>query len=440
MNSSLPKVLQPIAQRPMLQHVLGTAKSLQPSKIVIVYGHGGTQVRAHVLDEDLIWAYQEEQKGTAHAVMQALDYLDPNERVLILYGDVPLLRAETLQRMVALPCSDLVLLTQRLSDPTGYGRILRNISGQVQGIREEKDASVQERNIQEINTGIMLVPANRLAGWLARIDCQNAQGEYYLTDLVQLAVADEVPISTVEPGEPWEALGVNDKSQLAQLEKIYQYHQAEALLKAGVTLMDPERVAVRGQVTCGRDVTLDVGVILEGQVTLGDNVSIGPYCVIRNAHVGQGSIIEAFCHIDGANLGGLAHVGPYARIRPGTVTAEGVHLGNFVEIKNSTIGVYSKANHLTYLGDSTVGERVNVGAGTITCNYDGANKHRTVIGDDVFIGSDTQLIAPVTIESGATIGAGSTIVRRAPAGELTLSRSEQVTKKGWKRPRKGKTE
>lgn len=436
MHSSLPKVLQPIAAQPLLQHVLKTAQSTQPDQLVIVHGHGGDQVRSCLTNPCYTWVHQAEQKGTAHAVLQAVPHINPSGRVLVLYGDVPLLQSETLEKMLRFPDNLLVLLTQQVENPSGYGRILRHADGRVMGIREEKDASNDERLIREINTGILLIPAPRLADWLARINCNNSQGEYYLTDLVGLAVQDGIAIATVSPEHDWEALGVNDKVQLAHLEKIFQRQQADLLLKSGVTVIDPDHLIVRGSVQCGRDVLLDAGVILEGSVTLGDRVRVGPFCVIRNAHIAADSVIEAFCHIDGATLGGNARIGPYARIRPGTETGLGVHLGNFVEVKNCRLGESTKANHLSYLGDSEVGQRVNVGAGTITCNYDGTNKHRTVIGDDVFIGSDTQLVAPVVVESGATIGAGSTIVRQVPADQLTLSRSKQVTIPGWQRPTK----
>lgn len=436
MNSSLPKVLQPIAGRPLLQHVLHTAQSVRPDQLVIVHGHGGDQVRACLSNPSYTWVHQAEQKGTAHAVLQAVPHIHSGGRVLVLYGDVPLLQSETLEKMLGMPDDLLVLLTQEVENPSGYGRILRHADGQVMGIREEKDASHEERLIREINTGILLIPAPRLADWLGRIHCHNSQGEYYLTDLVSLAVEDGIAIATVSPAHEWEALGVNDKAQLAYLEKIYQRRQADLLLKSGVTVIDPDHLIVRGTIQCGRDVLLDAGVILEGAVTLGDRVRVGPFCLIRNAHIAADSVVEAFCHIDGANLGDNARIGPYARIRPGTETGAGVHLGNFVEVKNCRLGESTKANHLSYLGDSEVGRRVNVGAGTITCNYDGVNKHRTVIGDDVFIGSDTQLVAPVVVESGATIGAGSTIVRQVPADQLTLSRSRQVTIPGWQRPKK----
>lgn len=435
MNSALPKVLQPLAGLPLLSHVLTMARGLQPSHMIVVYGHGGEAVRARITEVDLAWAEQREQKGTGHALLQTLTHRSTADaRMLVLYGDVPLLQPETLQRLLAGPAESLMLLTQTVEQPSGYGRILRDADGKVLGIREEKDANSAERRIHEINTGIMVIPGTKLETWLAQLDCRNAQEEYYLTDVVALAVADGVAVETVEPTHPWEALGVNDKSQLAQLEGIYQRHQAALLLQFGVTIIDPARLTLRGRVTCGRDVTLDVGVILEGTVVLGNGVTIGPYAMVRQSSVGDGTEIQAYSHVDGTQLGPQNRIGPYARIRPGTVTQEAVHIGNFVEVKNSSLGDHSKANHLTYIGDSQVGKRVNVGAGTITCNYDGVNKHKTIIGDDVFIGSDTQLVAPVTVEDGATIGAGSTIVRTAPQDKLTLSRTRQVTIEGWQRP------
>ena len=436
MNSALPKVLQPLAAKPLLEHVLQAAQPLDPDKVIVVYGHGGEAVQACFEGRKLTWAHQAEQKGTGHALAQALPHLSAQGIVLVLYGDVPLLQTHTLEQLIQPARDALVLLTQQIPEPGGYGRILRDEQRRVVGIREEKDASPQEKQIQEVNTGIMAMPVVHLSKWLERLTCANAQGEYYLTDIVASAVADGVAVRAVQPAHDWEALGVNDKRQLAQLEAIWQRQQAESLLCRGVTLADPERLTVRGTVTCGRDVMLDVGVILEGDVTLEEGVSIGPYCVLRNCRIGAGTVVHAYTHIEGARLGPDNRVGPYARIRPGTITQQAVHLGNFVEVKNCTIDQATKANHLTYLGDSSLGARVNVGAGTITCNYDGVNKHRTQIGDDVFIGSDTQLVAPVTVESGATIGAGSTIVRTAPAAQLTLSRSRQQTIPHWKRPLK----
>ncbi len=436
MNSALPKVLQPLAAKPLLAHVLQTAQVLDPDKVIVIYGHGGETVRSSFEEGDLTWVHQAEQKGTGHALAQALPHLPAQGVVLVLYGDVPLLQPHTLEQLIQPAHDALVLLTQHIPEPGGYGRILRDDRQQVIGIREEKDASTQEKQIHEVNTGIMAMPLEHVSHWLERLTCANAQGEYYLTDIVASAVTDGVIVHTAQPTYDWEALGINDKRQLARLEGIWQRHQAEALLNSGVTIADPDRLTVRGTVTCGRDVMLDVGVILEGNVILEEGVTIGPYCVLKNCRIGTRTVVQAYTHVEGAQLGAGNRVGPYARIRPGTITQQAVHLGNFVEVKNCTIDQASKANHLTYLGDSSIGARVNVGAGTITCNYDGVNKHRTQIGDDVFIGSDTQLVAPVTVEAGATIGAGSTIVRTAPADQLTLSRSRQMTVPHWKRPLK----
>ncbi|WP_420537639.1 bifunctional UDP-N-acetylglucosamine diphosphorylase/glucosamine-1-phosphate N-acetyltransferase GlmU [Ferrovum myxofaciens] len=436
MNSALPKVLQPLAAKPLLAHVLQAAQVLDPEKVIIVYGHGGETVRACFKERDLTWVHQAEQKGTGHALAQVLPHLPAQGIVLVLYGDVPLLQTHTLKQLIQPAQDSLVLLTQEIQEPKGYGRILRDEQGRVMGIREEKDASPQEKQIHEVNTGIMVIPIAHISPWLDQLTCTNAQGEYYLTDIVASAVADGVSVHTVQPTHDWEALGINDKRQLAQLEGIWQRHQAEGLLSKGVTLADPDRLTLRGTVSCGRDVMIDVGVILEGDVILEEGVTIGPYCVLKNCRIGTGTVVHAYTHVEGAQLGPGNQVGPYARIRPGTITQQAVHLGNFVEVKNCTIDQATKANHLTYLGDSTIGARVNVGAGTITCNYDGVSKHRTQIGDDVFIGSDTQFVAPVTVEAGATIGAGSTIVRTAPADQLTLSRSRQLTIPHWKRPLK----
>ncbi len=387
--------------------------------------------------QPLHWALQEPQRGTGHAVMQALPHLSEEGIVLVLYGDVPLLQVETLRRLTALADEHhLALLVQQMDEPKGYGRIVRDARGRVVAIREERDASSEEKAITEVNTGIMAIPATRLAQWLARLSCQNAQNEYYLTDVVALAVQDGIPIETTTPTSPWEALGVNSKKQLAELERIHQHETAERLLEAGVTLFDPARLDVRGTLTCGRDVQIDVNCIFEGKVVLGDGVRVGPHCVLSDCRIDEGSVIHAFSHLEGAHVGRNNRIGPYARLRPGAHTDHDVHIGNFVEIKNSTLGAETKANHLSYVGDSSVGMRVNVGAGTITCNYDGVNKHRTIIEDDVFIGSDTQLVAPVTVGKGATIGAGSTIVAAVPPDQLTLSRSKQVSIARWKRPLK----
>jgi bifunctional UDP-N-acetylglucosamine pyrophosphorylase/glucosamine-1-phosphate N-acetyltransferase len=423
MRSDLPKVLHPVAGKPMLAHVLDAARELAPTKVCVVYGHGGEQVRTALDSTDLTWALQEPQLGTGHAVMQAMPEFAavPPAPTLVLYGDVPLIRAATLRRLIEAAGADkLALLTAHLDNPHGYGRIVR-VDGKVTRIVEEKDADDAERAIREINTGILVAPGAALARWLPQLGSANAQGEYYLTDIVALAVAEGMDVVTAHPDANWETEGVNSKVQLAALERIYQRNVAEALMEQGVTLADPARIDVRGQLICGRDVSIDVNCVFEGSVVLGDGVRIGPNCVLQDATVGPGSVI-----------------GPFARLRPGTVLAEDVHIGNFVEVKNSSIAAHSKANHLAYIGDATVGSRVNFGAGTITCNYDGANKYRTVIEDDVFIGSDTQLVAPVTVGRGATLGAGTTLTKDAPPDALTVSRPKQITITGWKRPAKNK--
>ncbi len=437
MKSRLPKVLHPLAGKPLLAHVMDTASSLEPDSMVVVYGHGGEQVREALDAPGLQWVEQAEQLGTGHAVQQALPALKDLDRVLILYGDVPLMRRKSLQSLVAKAGSGFGLMTMNLNDPTGYGRILRNEQGQVQGIVEQKDATPEQLQICEVNTGIMLVDARSLEAWLEQITPKNAQGEYYLTDIVALAVAQGVEIAVAQPAEAVEAEGVNDRLQLAALERVYQRWQAEALMRDGVTLKDPSRFDLRGSLTAGMDVSLDVNVLIEGDVSLGDNVSVGANTVLRNVRVGDNVLIRENCVIEEAILGPDSAIGPFSRIRPGTELVGGAHVGNFVEIKNSSIGLGSKVNHLTYIGDTLMGAGVNIGAGTITCNYDGAYKHRTTIEDKAFIGSNTALVAPVTVGEDATIGAGSVIAKDAPAGELTLARGKQVTIKGWKRPKKG---
>jgi len=437
MHSDLPKVLHPLAGKPLLAHVVAAARSLDPSVICIVYGYGGERVREVMAQPDLVWARQEPQLGTGHALAQALPHLNPKTPTLVLYGDVPLTGAETLQALCRAAGKGVALLTVELDDPHGYGRIIRS-RGAVRRIVEEKDATKAERAVREINTGIMVLPTARLKSWLAALRNDNAQQEYYLTDVVAAAVAEKRPVSTVQPGAAWETLGVNSKAQLAQLERIFQRGVAAALMRDGVTLADPERIDVRGSLACGRDVAIDVNCLFEGEVVLGAAVSVGANCVLRNVKVAAGTRIEPFCHLDQADVGARCRIGPYARLRPGTTLAEEVHIGNFVEVKASQIAARSKANHLAYVGDTSVGRDVNIGAGTITCNYDGANKHRTVIEDDVFIGSDTQLVAPVRVGKGATLGAGTTLTRDAPAGALTVSRAKQLTVTGWKRPMKKK--
>ena len=421
MHSDLPKVLHPLAGKALLAHVIDTARELGAARICVVYGHGGEQVRQALDASDLSWARQEPQLGTGHAVLQAIPFTVPSAPTLILYGDVPLIRASTLRRLMeAAGSGSLGLLTAHFDNPRGYGRIVRanNLTeGRVIRIVEEKDADDAERAIGEINTGILVAPTAALARWLPTLGNRNAQGEYYLTDIVALAVGEGMPVVTAHPDEGWETEGVNSKLQLAQLERVYQRNLAERLMEQGVTLADPSRIDVRGELVCGRDVSIDVNCVFEGRVVLGDGVRIKANCVLEDAVVGAGSI-----------------VGPFARLRPGTELGRDVHIGNFVEVKNSSIADHSKANHLAYVGDATIGSRVNVGAGTITCNYDGANKFRTVIEDDVFIGSDTQLVAPVTVGRGATLGAGTTLTRDAPPDQLTVSRAKQLSIPGWKRP------
>jgi bifunctional UDP-N-acetylglucosamine pyrophosphorylase/glucosamine-1-phosphate N-acetyltransferase len=437
MRSDLPKVLHPLAGKPLLGHVLDTARAIGAKQICVVYGHGGEQVRAELNAPDIAWARQEPQLGTGHAVLQAMPFAAPTaSSTLVLYGDVPLIRASTLQRLIdAAGNGSLALLTAHLDNPQGYGRIVR-VSGEIKRIVEEKDADDAERKICEINTGILVAPTAALARWLPKLGNRNAQGEYYLTDIVSLAVAEGMPIVTAQPDAAWETEGINSKLQLATLERVYQRNVAEQLMVAGVTLADPARIDVRGELLCGRDVSIDVNCVFEGRVELADGAAIGASCVLKNCRIGSGTRIAPFCHIDDAVVGAASIIGPYARLRPGTELGSDVHIGNFVEVKNSTIADHSKANHLAYVGDATIGSRVNVGAGTITCNYDGANKFRTVIEDDVFIGSDTQLVAPVTVGRGATLGAGTTLTRDAPPDQLTVSRAKQMSIPGWKRPTK----
>ncbi len=436
MHSNLPKVLHPIGGKALAAHVLETARQLQPSRLCLVVGHGGDVVRTALAAPDVSCALQEPQLGTGHAVMQALPALDGTGQTLVLYGDVPLIQAATLQRLLQAAGEGVGVLTVTLAEPTGYGRILRDAAGRVVRIVEEKDASPEERAVQETNTGIMVLPTARLSGWLQRLSNDNAQGEYYLTDLVALAVADGVPVHTAQPAAEWEVAGVNSKVQLAALERCHQQFLARQLLEQGVRLADPARIDIRGRLDCGRDVAIDVGCVFEGDVRLEEAVDIGPYCVLKNVTIKAGARIAAFSHLEGAVVGPDAIVGPYARLRPGTELGAEAHVGNFVELKNSILGQGSKANHLAYVGDATVGQRVNIGAGTITCNYDGANKYRTIIEDDAFIGSDSQLVAPVTVGRGATLGAGTTLTKDAPADSLTVSRAKQLSLAGWKRPEK----
>ncbi|TAM49626.1 MAG: UDP-N-acetylglucosamine diphosphorylase/glucosamine-1-phosphate N-acetyltransferase [Paraburkholderia sp.] len=439
MRSALPKVLHPLAGRPLLAHVIDTARELDPARIVVVVGHGAQAVQQAVAAPDVAFVLQAEQLGTGHAVQQALPLLDPAKPTLVLYGDVPLTRASTLKRLAdAAVDGRYGILTVTLDDPTGYGRIVRDAAGYVMRIVEQKDATPDELRIREINTGIVVTPTAQLAMWLGALKNDNAQGEYYLTDVVEHAIEAGFDVVTTQPDEVWETLGVNSKAQLAELERIHQRNIANALLGAGVTVIDPARLDVRGELTCGRDVSIDVNCVFEGKVALADDVTVGANCVLRDATIGAGTRIEPFTHIDGAQVGARAVLGPYARLRPGAVLGDEAHVGNFVEVKNATLGQGSKANHLSYLGDADIGARVNVGAGTITCNYDGANKHRTVIEDDVFVGSDTQLVAPVRVGRGVTIAAGTTIWKDVPEGALALNEKTQVARVGYVRPVKKK--
>jgi bifunctional UDP-N-acetylglucosamine pyrophosphorylase/glucosamine-1-phosphate N-acetyltransferase len=438
MRSALPKVLHPLGGRPLLAHVLATARTLEPQAICIVHGDDGDAVRGRFLDADLRWVRQEPPAGTADALKRALTALAADGVTLVLFGADPLARGETLREVVRRAQDGaLSLLTIELEEPAGYGRIVRDASGKVVAIVEHKDATAAQRAIREINTGVMAAPTAAFARWLARINNRNASGEYYLTDAIALAVQDGVPVEATHADSVIETLGVNSHRDLAHLERLYQRGQADALLDAGVTLADPERIDVRGTLACGRDVTIDVGCIFEGNVTLADDVKIGAHCVLRDIRAGAGTLIAPFSHLENVEIGTSCRIGPYARIRPATVLADGVHIGNFVEIKASAIGVRSKVNHLSYVGDTTVGRDVNVGAGTITCNYDGANKHRTIIEDDVHIGSDVQLVAPVTVGRGATIGAGTTVWKDVPGAALALNQKTQIARSDWKRPKKG---
>jgi bifunctional UDP-N-acetylglucosamine pyrophosphorylase/glucosamine-1-phosphate N-acetyltransferase len=437
MKSDLPKVLQPLAGRPLLGHVLDTAAGLEATATHVVYGHGGGQVLEAFKGRDVHWALQAEQHGTGHAVMQATPKIPDDHLVLVLYGDVPLVQLDTLARLVAAAGPDAVsLLSVMLPDPTGYGRIVRDGAGNVVRIVEHKDANAKERAIHESNTGLMCVPAGKLKAWLAALRNDNAQGEYYLTDIVVMAVRSGCQVHAVVAPTVTEVLGVNDKVQLAELEAAYRKQRATALMLEGVTIVDPARFDARGPVSVGRDVHIDVNVVLEGTVKIGHRVRIGPNVVIRDSEIGDDTVIFPNCVLDRARIGAGCNIGPFARFRPTAELEAGVHIGNFVEVKNSVLRKGAKANHLTYLGDATVGEKVNVGAGTITCNYDGANKWRTEIGAGAFIGSGTMLVAPVKVGAGATIGAGSTITKDAPDDQLTLERGKQVTIDGWKRPTK----
>lgn len=439
MNSDRPKVLQPLGGRPLLAHVVDTARALGAEAINVVYGHGADDVRAAFPDTDLAWTLQAEQLGTGHAVAQALPSIPSDHAVLVLCGDAPLVAPESLESLLAsVPENAVGLLTARLGDPSGYGRIVRDESGQITGVVEERDATAEQRKLDEINTGVMVLSARWLSEALEKIGNDNSQGEYYLTDVIALAVAEEKQIAGSAASDPREVLGINDRTQLANAERILQRRNAQRLLDRGVTLADPERFDLRGDLDIGRDVFIDVGVVFEGDVELGDRVRIGPNAVISNSRLGDDCIVHAHCVVDGIVAGPRCEIGPFARLRPGTRFAEQVKVGNFVEVKASEVAAGSKINHLTYVGDSSVGRDVNIGAGTITCNYDGANKHRTTIGNRVFVGSGVMLVAPVTLGDGATVGAGSTITRDAPAEALTVERAKQTSVRSWKRPRKEK--
>ena len=437
MRSDLPKVLHPLAGRPMLAHVVAAARRIGAARIVVVYGHGGEQVRTALVEGDCAWVEQAQQLGTGHAVLQAMPQVQDLDRVLVLYGDVPLVDPDTLNRLIATSQdSALGILTAFMDDPTGYGRIIRDATGRILRSVEQRDATPEELAVREVNTGFLVADPARLDGWLRRLTKANAQGEYYLTDVIGMAVAQGERVASVHPVTLEEVAGVNDRVQLAVLERFHQRRLAETLMRNGATLADPARIDIRGRLTTGRDVAIDVNLICEGDVTLGDGVHIGPNCLIRDSIIGDGTHIFANCVIEGAEVGSGARIGPFARLRPEARLAPETHIGNFVEIKKANVGEGSKVNHLTYIGDTDIGAGVNVGAGTITCNYDGANKFRTVIGDGAFIGSNASLVAPVTIGAGATIGAGSVINQDAPPGELTLTRARQTTIPGWQRPRK----
>jgi bifunctional UDP-N-acetylglucosamine pyrophosphorylase/glucosamine-1-phosphate N-acetyltransferase len=436
MKSALPKVLLPLAGRPLLAHVIATARELVPAQIHVVFGHRGEQLRTAFAEQtDLSWIHQPEQRGTGHAMQLALAQLPESARVLVLYGDVPLTRSETLRPLCDAD-APLVVLTAHLSDPHGYGRVVRDERGLVAAIVEEKDCTFEQRAITTVNTGIIAADACRLRAWAHKLDNRNAQGEFYLTDVFALAAADKLAAASVHCADERETFGANDSWQLAQLERYFQLRAVRDLCARGVRFADPARFDVRGELHCGADVEIDVDVVCEGKVELGDGVRIGPFCRIKDCTLAAGTQVHAHCDLDGVVTHGPCLIGPYARLRPGTDLAAGVHVGNFVEVKNTSIAANSKANHLTYLGDASVGSGVNIGAGTITCNYDGVNKHRTVIDDGAFIGSNAALVAPVTIGKDATIGAGSTISTNAPPGELTVARAKQTTIRGWKRPKK----
>lgn len=438
MYSSQPKVLHPIGGKPMLEHVIDTATTLQPESINVVIGHGKDLVLQQLAHKNVNWVEQTEQLGTGHAVQSALPHIPNTGRTLVLYGDVPLIDTNTLQQLLKQAGHEVGLLTDILDNPTGYGRIIRNAQNQVTAIVEEKDANAEQKTLHEINTGIFVLPNNRLADWLAALNANNAQGEYYLTDVIALANAENIAVHPLAVHASYLAAGVNNKIQLAELERIFQQNQAAALLKQGVTLLDPARFDLRGSLKCGQDVSIDINCVFSGSVELGDNVKIGANCVIHNAKIAAGTVVQAFSHLEDCHIGENAQIGPFARLRPNAVLADDVHIGNFVEVKNSTIGKGSKANHLTYIGDATIGSKTNIGAGTITCNYDGVNKHKTIIGNEVRIGSNSSLVAPVVIGDKVTTGAGSVITKNCEAGKLVIARAKQMTIEGWVRPEKPK--
>ncbi|MEP5569220.1 MAG: bifunctional UDP-N-acetylglucosamine diphosphorylase/glucosamine-1-phosphate N-acetyltransferase GlmU [Halioglobus sp.] len=436
MKSPLPKVLHPVAGQPMLQHVVNVARGLKPSAIHVVVGHGAQDVKDAMASQPLQWVVQEQQLGTGHAVLQAMPGVEDSSTVLVLYGDVPLIRLETLQALVEKAIAAPALLTARVLDPTGYGRILRGDDGSVRGVVEHKDANPEQLLINEMNTGVLAAPASDLKRYLPAVGNANSQGEYYLPDVLAMAVADGKSVEAQLATSELEVLGVNDRLQLNQVERECQLRQAQQLLREGVSVADAARLDVRGSLTCGVDVSIDVNVVIEGKVTLGDGVSIGPNCVLKNVSIAAGASVHAMSHLEEAQVGASANVGPYARLRPGTVLAEGARVGNFVETKKATIGIGSKVNHLSYIGDCEMGAGVNVGAGTITCNYDGVNKHKTQLGDGVFIGSNSTLVAPIEVGEGGFVGAGSTVTKAVGEEELAVSRAKQRNISGWQRPGK----
>jgi bifunctional UDP-N-acetylglucosamine pyrophosphorylase/glucosamine-1-phosphate N-acetyltransferase len=438
MYSQKPKVLHTLAGKPMVKHVIDTCQGLGTNHIHLIYGHGGEQMKQILADESVNWVLQAKQLGTGHAVDQAADLFDDDEKIVVLYGDVPLIADETIENLLtAYPEGGIALLTVVLDDPTGYGRIVRE-QGEIVAIVEQKDATEVQKLIQEINTGVLVASGRDLKRWLSQLDNNNAQGEYYLTDVIAAAHREGRMIHAVHPGHPMEVEGVNDRLQLARLERLYQRNQAEKLLVQGVMLRDPERFDLRGQLQCGTDVEIDVNVVVEGCVTLGDNVVIGAGCVLKDCEIDSNTFVRPYSVIEGATIGEDCTIGPFTRLRPGAEMMQDAHVGNFVEVKNARLGNGSKANHLSYLGDADIGARVNVGAGAITCNYDGANKHKTIIGNDVFVGSDSQLIAPITIADGATIGAGTTVSRDVFEGQLVITRAQEKRVESWKRPTKQK--